>query len=141
MTKQDTPNNLKGSVQINKEITLVDIWNKLKSIEKSVSIHDSHLTSIKNDISKFESILKSFSITVENLSSELAQVKKDKLILLEDMKGLREKVDRLENISPMHHQVDLNMIDEAQDRFRRAYNVIVLNLNDSADEHQQTANV
>lgn len=60
MPKQNTPIKFQNSVVSKKEITFVDIWTKLKSIEKSVSVHNFHLTSINNDVSSFQSILKSF---------------------------------------------------------------------------------
>lgn len=46
-------------------------------------------------------------------------------------KGLREKVDRLKNIFPLHHQVDLIVIEKVQDCFCWANNGVVFNLTDS----------
>lgn len=46
-------------------------------------------------------------------------------------KGLRQKVDCLKNIFPVHHQVDFIVIEEVQNSFRWANDGVVFNLADS----------
>lgn len=47
-----------------------------------------------------------------------------------DTKGLCEKVDRLKNIFPVHHQVDFIVIEVVQDCFHWINNGVVFNLTD-----------
>lgn len=105
----------------------------LKSLRANIESHEMNIQKLQSDMMSLKVVSASLKDTVNDLEAELAQVKADQA---NDVKSLEIKVREIYGriVDRESRDNDLEVASEAQDRIRRANNVLIFNVPDSAAE-------
>lgn len=127
-TKIDTPLNKNASssssVRPNNEFTLNDLMKKLQQIETS---QDGKCTSIKDELSKYETKLSVLNDTLEGTLTSINSLKIENDNLKSEVNCLSEKVSSFESNNLNKNLSSEDMILEAQHRIIKSRHTFIFN--------------
>lgn len=135
--KPDTPINKAPSISNRTELTLSDLAIMIK---KSAAATDTKIASLAIKLDSYDKNLSSIKSSIVNLSTSLSELKSDNHLLREEINTLRDKVLLLESsssITQISNPTDL--VQETQERLRRAKNVIFFNIDKPESTNPQVA--
>lgn len=110
------------------------MWSLLSSIESKVNSHDTRLKDLKVKLSSLDSTFKEHKKSLDNVTSELVQVKIDNMVLNSEVQALQERVVQLEHTRPINQFIVFVIVNGSRARIHKEKHIVIFNVLDSVTE-------